>query len=1722
MSGKKTQDHSAQEPFETFQDLLSKWRQSDSVGTDDVLAVTLPLIEQVIAIHDRNMVAPLDGIDALNLSMGHLWFANVKALAPRYNRLKLEDKEKGEPDALQITGRFKEQQIDGRSVSFEDVEVAGRGDEEVTRAYYPDYVAYEQKLGHHDALSDVFVLGLILGSLAMRLDLTNEDDLTKFVQQRQDLASWNTRLHLVVAQIIEKMTELDRTKRPQDLRALVQALKNYREQEVDDEKVATLPASALQRGEVRTHIQQHLRDKLFEINRRNRLIYFKETTGSLNLTVSSMPHLLDYKNIKAEQLFFINEELCAALSDEQALPLNKWLRYEDYPYLAPYLDKIRLQANRDAREYGFSQLRLVAAFFRWHDLKNAKNERINSPLILVPATLSKKRGVTDSFQLVTRTKDAQINPALRHHLRALYDIELPEHIDAGDFTAIRALHADLVKQLRRSAKGVELELVEMPRIQLIDRIAKRRLDAFRRKRKRTGSAIRDHEGLAYSYSRKNYEPLGLQIFERDIRIASAPSREMLEDDVKPPTLESMVASAPQAGTASQVEKGFYAIDQGQGGGAHNWEIDLCAATLANFNYRKMTLVRDYNELIELDGRSDENFDTLFSDEARQVFKGLDPVKGRENYNVLPTDPSQEEAVLRARQGNSYVIQGPPGTGKSQTITNLIADYVARGKSVLFVCEKRAALDVVRHRLEQVGLGEISALIHDSQDDKKAFVKELKKIYEGWLEKPPVDRWSTKRQTLNEEIETGIAELAQFSNAMTGQAAGTDERLRDLLEQRIRSNSPTADLDPRMRANLPAFDEFARARPVLHELADALQSAGHSRILARSPVRFLKIEGKNNSEADIYDRLERAIPRSRKALIDAKDVERLARAFLNVERLSWQELKAVIKAARCLEPLAAAGQLHLLDPEDADAQRLAAGFNKLQDLEREVEKQKDRTKGWSVELPLEKITTLLEVAKEKEGSFFAFFSSSWRKAKALVRTDYNGKASTIVRALSPLHKLAQARHVLDREKQALSQDFGIFELDKVKKDLQKIWHDRADLPNIQRDFIYACLQKGEAALTLGSLAKSHITVRRADEELGVMFSNYESVSRGELAQTVADLENQMDLSLDLGDLLRQLDDAGAQISNAVRSLDLTPQELEAAILDTAISRSFARNRPLARFDSEKLETKISALQQASEKRRNLNGGLAVHACQVIFQNDIGRANQPLAGTTQAEKDWCRAFKRGRKLLENEFQKTRAYKSIRELFGGDAGAPLRDLKPVWLMSPLSVADILPLDEDQFDVVIFDEASQIPLEDAVPSLYRAKQFITVGDEMQLPPSQFFSSQKNGDEEGEEENENPLVVYDLNADSFLNRAAGALPRTMLSWHYRSQHESLIGFCSQAFYQGELMTIPSVGELQSRPAIAVAQAEDGAKGANALLERPISYHKLADSPYGSQRNSGEASYIAQMVCAFLKKKKSLSIGIVAFSKAQQGEIEQAIDNLAAKDKAFRALLDIEEDREEDGQFVGLFIKNLENVQGDERDVIILSVCYGPDWKGKMIMNFGPINQTGGEKRLNVIFSRAKKHMAVVASIEAAQITNTWNTGANALRQYLRYAEATSRGDVEGIQGALTEYGTHEPQEELAERGQATADQLAEALRETGLTAVRNYGQSALRCHIALKKQGDKEFKLAILVDDADHYKITNLMERYVTRQQILQAFGWSVLTILAKDWHDNRQAVIDEIVSRL
>ena len=251
-----------------------------------------------------------------------------------------------------------------------------------------------------------------------------------------------------------------------------------------------------------------------------------------------------------------------------------------------------------------------------------------------------------------------------------------------------------------------------------------------------------------------------------------------------------------------------------------------------------------------------------------------------------------------------------------------------------------------------------------------------------------------------------------------------------------------------------------------------------------------------------------------------------------------------------------------------------------------------------------------------------------------------------------------------------------------------------------------------------------------------------------------------------------------------------------------------------------------------------------------------SNTPNVDLTTEEKEFKTLFNKGRRELEHEFGKVMRYRSIRELVTGDSGLVIKDLKPVWLMSPLSASDALPLDSGHFDVVIFDEASQVTLEGAVPSLFRANQVIVVGDQMQLPPTNFFSARQHEDPEAlavEEDTVSETAEHDLESNSFLAYSARVLPSTMLGWHYRSRSESLIGFSNAAFYQGRLLTVPD----KSLPGanwneIQVTNAEQGEGNQTHLLERPVSYHFIANGIYLSRRNVAEADYIANLVRSLL------------------------------------------------------------------------------------------------------------------------------------------------------------------------------------------------------------------------------------------------------------------------------
>jgi len=364
-----------------------------------------------------------------------------------------------------------------------------------------------------------------------------------------------------------------------------------------------------------------------------------------------------------------------------------------------------------------------------------------------------------------------------------------------------------------------------------------------------------------------------------------------------------------------------------------------------------------------------------------------------------------------------------------------------------------------------------------------------------------------------------------------------------------------------------------------------------------------------------------------------------------------------------------------------------------------------------------------------------------------------------------------------------------------------------------------------------------------------------------------------------------------------------------------------------------------------------------------------------------------------------------------------------------------------------------------------------------------------------------------------------------MLGWHYRSRSESLISFSNWAFYEGSLLTVPEESlPGPNQQSLVAVKAEDAAGNAAELVARPVSFHSIQHGIYQGRRNRAEAEYIAHLVRKLLADHAGLSIGVVAFSEAQQEEIDLALERLAQQDSSFRDQLDAALAREEDGQFVGLLVKNLENMQGDERDVIILSVCYGHGPNGKMLMNFGPINKSGGEKRLNVAFTRAKHHMAIVSSINHSHITNEYNDGANCLKNYLRYAESMSAGNWDQGEIVLRRMSRHYSSGEgqRVETATPLASRIAAALADKGYIVDTQVGQSHFRCDLAVRRPGDAVYRLGILLDDQSHYEQTDLLEREVMRPKLLRAFGWRVAQVSAKDWVKDSEAVITRLLAAI
>ena len=445
----------------------------------------------------------------------------------------------------------------------------------------------------------------------------------------------------------------------------------------------------------------------------------------------------------------------------------------------------------------------------------------------------------------------------------------------------------------------------------------------------------------------------------------------------------------------------------------------------------------------------------------------------------------------------------------------------------------------------------------------------------------------------------------------------------------------------------------------------------------------------------------------------------------------------------------------------------------------------------------------------------------------------------------------------------------------------------------------------------------------------------------------------------------------------------------------------------------------------------------------------------------------------------------------------------LFPCWLLSPENVSSLLPLNKNMFDIVIFDEASQVFIESTIPAIYRGKNIVVAGDSKQLRPSTTFMKRYLG---GDHENQDDYSIQAaLEVDSLLDLAVARYESANLTYHYRSRHSELIDFSNNAFYSEGLRIAPNISKN--------------------VGERPIERYKVPGK-WIDRKNPAEAKKIVELLKEiFATRKHNESIGIITFNTEQQSCIADCIDKESAKDHAFRSDMLKESRRIEAGEDTSIFIKNLENVQGDERDIIIFSIGYAENSDGKVYANFGSLSSEGGENRLNVAITRAKTKVIIVTSIEpeVLRVETAKNQGPKLLKKYLMYARAVSNGDEREVAAILSGLDNSEPAEKNAKTvsGMASvAERIKEKLVKLGYKVDINLGNEKNRISLAIYDEKSDRYLVGVELDRDAYEASATTMERDVYKPKFMEACGWNIMRVWCRDWWLYPQKVIKSITA--
>ncbi|MFB9864912.1 DUF3320 domain-containing protein [Rufibacter immobilis] len=1053
---------------------------------------------------------------------------------------------------------------------------------------------------------------------------------------------------------------------------------------------------------------------------------------------------------------------------------------------------------------------------------------------------------------------------------------------------------------------------------------------------------------------------------------------------------------------------------------------------------------------------------------------------------ISTDSSQFEAILSSAKGKSFVLHGPPGTGKSQTITNIIANALYAGKKVLFVSAKKAALDVVENRLEAIGIGSFCLELHSNKSKKSAVLEQLKRASDI-NRKPSPQNFEAEAERLL-ATRTELNGYVQALHQRYGFGFSLFEAFTHYSQLALTSDSVTFNpeiISHLTTAQVTEWEDLVSQMQVIGSVIGHPHQHPLEAVRVTQYAQQLKTDAKQLlvSYQNLLAQYQQEVAVVCKILkIDAtlparEQADALAHLISLLQKLpdipaSLLTIDHVEQTLSQVMGLASYGQ-----KRDALRQQLLQKFNKS-----------------IFSYPAEQALQDWNIAEQK-----------WFLPKFL-------KQGTISKGLK---KLSVTGSLPKQETPAFLQQ--VIDFQTVQEPLEKATHLPALLSFLwQND---TC--QWEALLEICSIL---IDINRQGNTLNTAAKTKEwrtalglEFSEGSKAYLQSHEKNLLNFVLLFQEIARK-----EQELHQLLGIDLTSLKAEEAHwVNNALyySGKWLGGIEEVRDWINWLQIKQNALAAGLQPLISMyeNGGIGSEEIVQSFRKGLYRSCAEYIIDQDAQlsafngklfqekikkfRELSKSFEQLTKeelyarlaakipsfaqeasqsseigILQRNIRNNGRATSIRKLFDSIPNL-LPRLCPCMLMSPISVAQYFDANSTKFDLVVFDEASQMPTCEAVGAIARGTNVIVVGDPKQMPPTSFFGSTSI--------DEDNIELEDL--ESILDDClALSMPSHYLRWHYRSKHESLIAFSNAKYYDNQLLTFPSTDDITTKVQhVPVVGFYDKGK---------------------TRQNEAEAKAIVEEIIQRLSNPllSKRSIGIVTFSVVQQNLIEDLLTEV------FKTRPDLEKTAFETEE--PLFIKNLENVQGDERDVILFSIGYGPDREGKVSLNFGPINREGGWRRLNVAVSRARYEMKVFSTLRSDQIdiTRTASEGVAGLKAFLAYAE---KGKT-ALPGRSVMTSSNEVSFE---------NTLAEEIRKHGYEVHTSIGCSDYKIDMGVVSPANPdEYILGILCDGHNYHSAKTSRDREIVQTDVLRLLGWNIHKVWSIEWWENPARTTNEILTAI